>query len=228
MRGFFRQVEDFLRGRRCFAVGAPIAGRLRWLLLFVVVFGVFYGAVMASFTGLAPGRYHQLIYIGVKVPLLLLVTFGLCLPSFFVINTVVGLRDDFGEALQAVVATQSCVTVLLACLAPITAFFYLCNSSYARAILFNGLIFAVASITAQVVLRRYYAPLIQRQRTHRIMLYAWLLLYIFVAIQMAWVLRPFIGDPSLPVAFFRRGAWGNAYVVVAGLIADVFRSIMSW
>jgi len=227
MLGFFRQVEDFLRGRGHFAVGASLAGRLRWLLLFLVVFGMFYGAVMASFTGLMPGRYHQLIYIGVKVPLLLLVTFALCLPSFFVINTVVGLRDDFGEALQAVVATQSCVTVLLACLAPITAFFYLSSSDYARAILFNGLMFAIASITAQVVLRRYYAPLIQRQRTHRIMLYAWLLLYIFVGIQMGWVLRPFIGDPSLPVAFFRQEAWGNAYVVVASLIADMFRSMVN-
>ena len=29
---------------------------------------------------------------------------------------------------------------------------------------------------------------------------------------MAWVLRPFIGSPSSPVNFFRREAWGNAYV----------------
>ena len=45
---------------------------------------------------------------------------------------------------------------------------------------------------------------------------------------MGWVLRPFIGDPSLPVAFFRQGAWGNAHVVVAGLIADVFKNIVNW
>jgi hypothetical protein len=50
------------------------------------------------------------------------------------------------------------------------------------------------------------------------MLRAWLVLYAFVGIQMGWVLRPFIGDPFGPVEFFRRGAWDNAYVIVARMI----------
>jgi len=37
---------------------------------------------------------------------------------------------------------------------------------------------------------------------------------VFVAIQLAWVLRPFIGDPSRPTTFFRETAWGNAYVKI--------------
>jgi hypothetical protein len=52
------------------------------------------------------------------------------------------------------------------------------------------------------------------------MLGTWLVIYIFVAIQMAWVLRPFVGDPGAPIEFFRRESWGNAYVVVARLIYD--------
>lgn len=32
--------------------------------------------------------------------------------------------------------------------------------------------------------------------------------------QMGWVLRPFIGNPTLPVTFFRAEQWGNAYVEV--------------
>lgn len=35
---------------------------------------------------------------------------------------------------------------------------------------------------------------------------------------MAWVFRPFLGDPRLPVAFVRSEAWGNACVVVAKLL----------
>jgi len=31
---------------------------------------------------------------------------------------------------------------------------------------------------------------------------------------MGWVLRPFIGDPAKPTAYFREGAWGNAYIEV--------------
>ena len=223
MRALTQAVDDFLRGRGSFAVEAPIAGRLRWLFAFVLGFGLFYGAVMGTFSGLAPGRLHQLLYSGIKVPLLMLVTFALCLPSFFVLNTIAGLRDDFPEALQAVVATQSCIAIVLACLAPFTAFFYASCADYHSAILFNGAMFAIAWITAQLVVRRYYVPLIQRSQTHRTMLIAWFLLYIFVGIQMAWVLRPFVGAPSVPVTFFRQEAWGNAYVVVGGLVGDLLR-----
>jgi hypothetical protein len=45
-----------------------------------------------------------------------------------------------------------------------------------------------------------------------------MVLYIFVGIQMGWVLRPFIGDPMEPVQFFRDEAWDNAYVIVARMV----------
>jgi len=187
--------------------------------------GLFYGAVMGAFTGLAPGRWHQLLYSGVKVPLLLLVTFALCLPSFFVVNALAGLREDFGEALRAIAGTQACVTLVLAALAPLTAVFYLSCGDYALAVLANGVMFAVATAAAQVVVRRYYGPLIRRDRRHRRMLTVWFGLYVFVGIQMGWVLRPFIGDPERPVVLFRQEAWGNAYVVVVNLLVHFFRAI---
>jgi len=55
------------------------------------------------------------------------------------------------------------------------------------------------------------------------MLRAWLVIYVFVGIQMGWVFRPFIGDPSAPVQFFRKGSWSNAYEFVFQLIWDVVR-----
>jgi len=222
MRAFFQAIDDFLRGRGVFSADAPLSGRLRWLLILLIACGLFYGAVMGTYSGLAPARLHQLFYSGVKVPLLLLATFLLCLPSFFVINTVAGLRDDFREVVRAVVATQSCITVVLAGLAPITAFWYLSCANYRQAVLFNAVMFGVATAAAQVVVRRYYGPLIRRSPRHRQLLWAWFFLYAFVGIQMAWVLRPFIGVPNAPVAFFRSGAWGNAYVVLARMIAGLF------
>lgn len=218
MHAFFQAIDDFLRGRGIFAIDAPLLGRLRWLLVLLATCGLFYGAVMGSYSGLQPGRFGQLLYSGVKVPLLLLATFGLCLPSFFVMNTIMGLRDDFGRVLRALVATQSCVTVVLAALAPITAFWYVSCADYNLAILFNLAMFGIASVAAQIVVRRYYRPLVRREPRHRHLLWAWFFLYAFVGIQMSWVLRPFIGHPEAPVAFFRSGAWGNAYVVVGGLL----------
>ena len=223
MHTIFLYADEFLRGRGWFAVDAPTNRRLRWLFAFVILFGGFYGAVMASYTGLSPGRYHQLLYVAAKVPLLLLVSFALCLPSFFVVNTLLGLRDDFGKALRAVLATQACVAIVLAGMAPVTLFFYVSTATYATALTFNLVVFALASITAQIVIRRYYAALIRHDPRHRGMMYFWFLLYIFVAMQMAWVLRPFVGSPSVAVSFFRENMWGNAYVEIARLLATVFR-----
>ena len=48
------------------------------------------------------------------------------------------------------------------------------------------------------------------------------MLYVFVAVQLAWVLRPFVGSPNVPTRFFRENAWSNAYGVV---IDEIGRSV---
>ena len=78
-----------------------------------------------------------------------------------------------------------------------------------------------ASISAQCLLWRLYRPLIRRNRRHRLMAWTWLAIYGFIGVQMAWVLRPFIGDPNTPVGFFRQEAWGNAYVKLLGTVWSV-------
>ena len=78
--------------------------------------------------------------------------------------------------------------------------------------------FGVASLGAQVILARAYRPLIARNPIHQRLLKLWLVLYAFVGIQMGWVLRPFIGDPTEPTQFFRPGAWDNAYEIVAKMV----------
>ena len=45
-------------------------------------------------------------------------------------------------------ATQAGLTVILTALAPFTAFWYASGSEYHTAILFNGLMFAIASFSA--------------------------------------------------------------------------------
>ena len=184
-------------------------------LVVVACGGAIYGSVMGAFGGFAADRPLQILFSAVKVPLLIAVTTALAMPSFFVLNSLLGLRDDFPEAARAVAVTQAAVSVLLASLAPYTALWYASTTDYHEASAFNAAMFAVASVTAQWVLRRRYAALIARNRRHRVMLWAWLGVYAFVGIQMGWVLRPFIGQPGVPVTFFRDGVWGNAYVVVA-------------
>ena len=216
------EADDILRARS-WAVGeGQTARRLVRLCLLIVVFGIIYGAVMGSFGGVFGRRFLQVVYSAAKVPLLLMLTFALSLPSFFVINTLLGLRSDFTYAVRALVATQAGLTIILASFAPFTVLWYASFVNYRAAILFNAVMFGTASISAQWLLRRFYEPLIRRNRQHRLMLRGWLVIYAFVGIQMGWVLRPFIGNPNSPTQFFREEAWGNAYVRLAQIIIHLF------
>lgn len=218
------RVDAVLRGQGSAALEKRRSARsLFTLLLIAWACGMIYGAVMGTLTGLPQGRRLQLLFSAVKVPILLLVTFAISLPSFFVVNTLLGLRNDFRAAMSALLETQAGVAITLFSLAPITIVWYLTCRDYQTAILFNGLMFGVSAFAGQVILRRSYAPLIKRNPRHRIILRAWLITYAFVGIQMGYVLRPFIGDPSRPVSFFRDQAWGNAYVLVAKMIWNLLR-----
>jgi hypothetical protein len=213
-------VDGLLRGEGRFAVGR---GRVPWsaLALVVVAFGFVYGVAMGSF-GL---RAEQCLYSGLKVPLLLGVTTLVCLPSFFVVNLVLGLADDFSAAFRGVLSAQATIAVVLAALAPVVVFTYASLDDYEVVQLANGVYFAIAAFAGQITLQRHYRPLVARDRRHLAGKRTWLTLYVFVAIQLAWVLRPFIGVPGLPTRFLREEPWSNAYVFVIGRILDVLRRL---
>jgi hypothetical protein len=218
MASLLLQADRILRGRPAYAEAARPARTVRQFLVSTLIAGMVYGAVMGTFGGFGGDRVWQIVFSALKVPLLLTATFAISLPSFFVLNSLFGVRGDFGEVLRALLAVQAGLTLILAALAPYTALWYLSFSDYQAAILFNALLFAAASLSAQWLLRRYYAPLIARNRRHRLLLRTWLVLYAFVGIQMGWILRPFVGAPGMPVQFFREETWGNAYVIVARML----------
>jgi hypothetical protein len=213
------RISDLLRTEGEHAVVEP---KVHWrFLVSVIVAGTaIYGSAMGSF-GLRP---LQALYSALKVPLLIGISSLICLPSFFVLNTVLGLRDDFAAACRAVLAAQASLALALASLAPITIVGYLSSSDYPTATLMNGLMFAIATGAAHTTLSRHYRVLVQRNPRHRVTRFAWLVLYVFVSIQMAWVLRPFIGAPTIRTAFFRSDMWGNAYVEVSSLVGRVLRA----
>jgi hypothetical protein len=214
-------VDALLMVQGVFAAGRSAAPWRRVAPLLVCA-GVAFGMTMGSFGG----RGVQAFYSGVKVPLLVLVSTLVALPSFFVVNAVLGLRKDFGEALRAVLAAQGTVAVCLASAAPLVAFLYVSGSDYGLAIMANGGVFLLAALGGQITLGRHYRELLARNPLHRWGRVAWLTVYVFVAIQMAWMLRPFVGEPTLVTRFIRSGELGNAYVEVAGIVWRFLRSLV--
>jgi hypothetical protein len=196
---------------------------LRALLATIAGAGALYGCAMGSFACDSAARAKLILYAGIKVPILLLATAALCLPGFFVLNTVAGLGHAFARALRAILAGQAALAVALTSLAPLILFTYVRGVAHPLALLLNAVAFSCASASGQLVMRRYYRALILEDSRHRIMLAAWMFLYAIVGIQMGWMLRPFVGGPGIPVTFFRSEPFSNAYVVVVELVLAVLR-----
>jgi len=211
------QIGAILRGEANVTVYRP--GSWIELVMLVSGFGALYGAVMGTSAGLDDGRWLQIVYSAVKVPLLLGASFALTVPSFFVLNSLAGLRNDFALVIRTVTAAQAGVAITLASLSPFVALWYASSTDYTGRVLFNGLMFAIAASAGQVLIRRFYRQLIERNPRHRQLRRVWTIVYCFVAIQLGWLLRPFVGQPSLSTHFIRlEDTWGNAYVIVAQMI----------
>ncbi|MBL8858698.1 MAG: hypothetical protein JNL28_09350 [Planctomycetes bacterium] len=203
-----RDAERLLRTEGAFAVDAQVVPWARIAQLLIAA-GVLYGAVMGALAVNPVG----VLYSALKLPVLLAFALAICLPNFYAMHAVLGLREDFPAAVRGILSAQGTLAVALCALAPVTGFFYLCGVTYPGALLWNGGAFAIAVICGQITLARHYRALIARNRRHRLTLAAWFLLYTFVSIKVGWVLRPFIGDPALPIEFLRAGKWSeNPYM----------------
>ena len=210
-------VDAILRAEGNHAAGASRARPLQ-LICVIAAGGFVQGVVMGSHGGIST----QVVYSGLKVPLLLCVSAAVCMPSFYVLNALLGLRADFAAAFRGVLAAQAAFAVSLAALAPLVALAYASSDRYLFAIVLNGGVFAVSTSAGQLLLSKHYRRLIAVNPRHRLGLGAWLSLHVFVAIQLAWVLRPFVGVPGLAPRFFREDAWSNAYVIVARIVWRFF------
>ena len=79
----------------------------------------------------------------------------------------------------------------------------------------------LAALVGHVDLRRRTRALRQTLVTIRTATRMWTLLYALVGIQLAWLLRPFVGNPGLPTTFFREDTWGNAYLHLLRVLGRV-------
>lgn len=198
-------VDSLLRGD---AAAAPSSRRCLQL-----------GMTGCAFAGIAlgitSGDLRMALFAAIKVPLLLVFTAALCLPSFFVVNTLLGLRDDFAAVCRALLAAQAVAGIALGAASPMLVFLGISVLDPYLLTLLDAVQFALAATAAQMVLARHYQPLIARDRRHVLALRGWLALFAFTGVQLAWVLRPFRGTAGFPVQFLRPEAFEqNAYVVL--------------
>jgi hypothetical protein len=178
----------------------------------------FYGLVMGSYGLSSAGGWKQALASAVKVPCLFLLTLVICLPALYVVSALLGSSLNLRQLLSILMASFLVTTVLLAAFAPITAFFMLSTHHYIFIKLLNVVFFAIAAGAGVAVIASAVKTIgDQGASGYRVLLRFWFVIYAFVGTQMAWILRPFVGDPDAGFAIFRN-LGGNFY-------ADVLRSI---
>lgn len=177
-------------------------------------------------------RYLQLVATTLKVPALFYLTLLVTFPSLYVFNALVGSRLRLANVLRLLVASLAVNLAVLSSLGPIVLFFSVSTKSYAFILLLNVVAFSVAGFLGLTfllqTLHRLTMPAWPEvgessseespqsdasalemppgqalERHTRLVFGCWVVVFALVGAQMGWVLRPFVGSPHLPFAWFR-------------------------
>jgi hypothetical protein len=195
-----------------------------------LVMSALYGLVMGA-TNLLQGSsmpmWAKLVTIwvtAIKVPALFLLTLAIVLPPVYVSNAFAGARLPLRQMVTLLLAAITITVTLLASMATVAFFFALTSSSYSFIVLLHVTIFTYAGVAGLSYLVQTLQGISQQAAlsarrplraaaTPQWLFIAWLLLYMFVGTQLAWVMRPFIGSRTVKFQVFRPRE-GNFYEAV--------------
>ncbi|HEX2622353.1 MAG TPA: hypothetical protein VHL11_19475, partial [Phototrophicaceae bacterium] len=209
-------VERILRTRQEFF--AEIRGEVRLqqkIVAMMVASATFlgiYGGVMGAASGNSP--ILQALSSGGKLPLLFLITLIICTPSLYFFSLLFGSRQTISQNIALILTAVTTTSVLLVSFAPVALFFLTTGGNYHFVKLLHVGVFAISGLMGVVFLREGLAASVdaanpEGQQARRTVFLAWIVLYAFVGMQMAWTLRPFIGSPGREFELIRQSNASN-------------------
>jgi hypothetical protein len=223
---YFRIIEVILRDRSVFfeqiREDKGTLDKIKSMLISALACFAIYGAVM----GLANGNILQALTSMLKLPSLFLITLLICTPSLYFFNLLFGSRQTLSQTVALTLTAVTTSGILLLGFAPITLFFLLTASNYTFYKLLNVAFFGVAGLVGVIFLRQGVQAVIEQGtiegvKARRIIFVMWVVLYAFVGSQMAWALRPFMGEPGTPFILFAE-LGGNFYSDVLNSLRQLF------
>lgn len=228
-KGFFGLLDGLLRRRENYFAeifeGVNLAARVRSFASAVLILSALYGITMGA-SSLVIGFQHglmQMISSAIKVPALYLLTLLVCYPVLFIVLVLMGSRLSFTQTLALILLALTLNSVLLASFAPIILFFIITGSAYDFTKLLHVAVMGFSGIWAMTALWHGLREMCEKSNLYpknaiRI-LQLWILVFGFVGTQMAWSLRPFVGNPTEPFEIVRGNQEGNFYQAVASAFA---------
>jgi hypothetical protein len=193
-------------------------GRLWCWLGVVVVGGGCYGASIGMWR--APA---QAGWVAVKMPLLILLTLGVNGVFNGMLAAVLGTGLGFRQTLVAIGRSFAVFALVVGALGPVAAFLTLTlpageepggGRAYHALLLTHTAVIAAGGIYANLRLLGRLERACGQWAARRVVV-AWLAGNLFVGAQLSYTLRPFFGNPELPVQFLRSNPFeGNFYEAV--------------
>ncbi len=175
----------------------------------------------------------QSVFAGIKLPLILLLTAAGNAMLNAMLAPLLGLRLRFRQSFLAILASFALAAAILGAFSPLAAFVIWNapplaagandSSTHAAILLLLVGVIAFAGMAANLRLLQLLRALAGDSATSWRVLLAWLAGNLFLGSQLSWVLRPFIGNPSMPVEFLRADAFrGNFYETVFRSAVQLF------
>ena len=178
---------------------------------------------------------EQALFVAVKFPLIILLTMlGNALLNAM-LAPLLGLNLTLKQTLRAVLMSFTISSAILGAFSPLIAFMVwnapamaaqnLSGTTYNLILLSHVMVIALAGITGNVRLFQLLSRVGGSRAVARRVLFAWLAGNLFFGSQLTWILRPFIGSPTLPVEFYRESALhGNFFEAVFRSLLQLFHS----
>ncbi len=189
----------------------PAANLIR-LFLFLFLFTFFYGAAM--------GSYHsvlQALSAGIKLPVLFLLVLLICFPAFYIIQYILGSKLSIVQMLSVILSGFVMTATIMVSFIPVIVFFLLTGGNYYFLQLLHIAVIALSGLFGMknvVDALQYVCDKKEIYPKTGVNVFKfWLVILLFVGIQLAWNLRPFLGDRGEPVQIFRKYE-GNFYAAL--------------
>ena len=152
---FLGTVESVLKNRgQLFANIHDNRNTKNYLIDFQVaifLFALIYGASMGLYSG-----GMQILFSALKIPLLLFLTLYICLPTFYVLDSLVGGALSFRQMLQILLAGFTIMATILLAFLPVSLFFLLTTADYTFVVLLNVAIFVIGGLGAVIYFLQGY------------------------------------------------------------------------
>ena len=216
--GIFSVIEEYIKQRDTFlqnlAEGKNLKNYFLSSTLTILVFSALYGATMGFYSS-----NLQILFSAIKVPILLLVSLYMTVPSYYVLYSLLGGKRNLEQTVILLLSSITIMSIVLLAMVPVNFFFIITTArsttTYAFTVLLNVTIFTIGGFFALIHFINGAKTLYTDQNANwKPAFLLGSIILMFIGTQLAWVLRPYFNY----YPYFVRPLESNFYTAMIDLI----------